>query len=71
MRFDNAPRDLEDCLDLVGERIDYRVDGPSCALHGAMRHILCGDRSVPCHVSRGANRACLDARSGNGEREND
>jgi hypothetical protein len=71
MRFDSAPRDLEDCPDLVGERIDYRVNGPSCAPHGAMRDILCRNRSVPSHVSRGANRPSLSAANANSEGEND
>ena len=71
MRFDNARRDLEDCLDLVGERIDYRVNGSPCALHGAMRDILGRNRGVPRHVSRGASRPGLNAANANSKCEND
>jgi len=50
---------------------DYRVNGSSCALHGAMRDILRRNRGVLRYVPRGANRPSLNATNANSECEND
>ena len=73
---------LEGCRDLSGEETDYGVNGPSCALHGAMRdiprcnrsvlrNIFGGHRRVSRHVPRGASRTRLNAANANSQREND
>jgi hypothetical protein len=56
---------------LWSEETDYRVNGSSCALHGAMRDILRRNRGVLRHVPRGANRPSLSAANANSECEND
>ena len=71
VRLDNTRPDSEECLGLWGKYTDYRVNGPSCALHGAMRDILRCNRSILRHVSRGANRTRLNAANANSERENE
>jgi len=71
VRLDNTRPDSEECLGLWGKYTDYRVNGSSCALHSAMRNILCRNSSVLRHVSRGANRPSLNAANANSECEND
>jgi hypothetical protein len=58
-------------LDLWRKRIDYSVDGPSRALHRAVRYVLRGNRGALRHIPRCAHRPRLNADAGNGEGEND
>ena len=55
---------------LRGEEVDHSVDSSPCALHGAVRDILCRNCRVLRHVLRRANRTRLNAANADSECKN-
>lgn len=66
-----VPTSRRNCLGLRRKRIDYSVDGPSCAFHNTVPHILGCICSALRHVFRRSGRSGLNRAYGNGEGEDD